>query len=218
MNRWARTALRWLAWVAYPALAGAAFVVLALGVVTWLPALAAMAETLRSWRRDGEERCFVGVLEAFPRYLRTLLPHSVGSTAALALIGVDVAFLLGRPEPVAFLLLCGLLGLVAAFVLYHLGLAVAAASCPSRGIGVWRRRALVLAFGSPGRTIAWLTSVVAAPVLSLPVPFGPLFLGPSLPILVGLALDGRGSTRRGGTRRGWGGESRRWRGGRVLTR
>ncbi|HEY6740683.1 MAG TPA: hypothetical protein VI076_17705 [Actinopolymorphaceae bacterium] len=191
MSRLARTALRWLAWVAYPALAGAGFVVLALGVVTWLPALAAMADTLRAWRRDGEERCFLGVFVAFPRYLRTLLPHAVVSTVVTALLAVDIVFLLGRPEPVAFLLLCGVVGLGGVFVLYHLGLAVAAACCPEGGPDVWRRRALVLAFGSPRRTVAWLASVVAAPVLSLPVPFGPLLLGPSLPILVGLAFDGR---------------------------
>lgn len=191
MNELTRNVLRWLAWIAYPALAGAGFVVLSLGIVTWLPALAAMADSLRGWRRDGEERCFQGVFAAFPRYARALLPHSVLSTGAAALIVVDIGFLAGRPEPVAFLLLCGLLGAAIAFVLYHLGLAVAAACDSDAGTAAWRRRALVLAFGSPRRTLTWLATVIAAPVLSLVVPFGPLLLGPSLPVLLGLHEEGR---------------------------
>jgi uncharacterized membrane protein YesL len=191
MNRMTRTVLRWLAWIANPALAGAGFVVLSLGVVTWLPALAAMAHSLRGWRRDGEERCFTGVFVAFPRYLRTLLPHSVLSTGAAGLLAVDVGFLAGRPEFGAFAMLGGLVGLTIGFVLYHLGIAVAAACNPEHSASEWRRHALVLAFGSPRRTISWLAALIAAPVLSLAVPFGPLLLGPSLPVLVGLTEEGR---------------------------
>lgn len=181
--------LRWLGWVAYPALAGAAFVVLSLGVLTWLPALAAMAHTLRAWRDDGETRCFVGVFVAFSRYAPTLLPHAVVSTGTAMLIAVDIGFLAGRPEPAAFVLLCGLLGAAVAFLLYHLGLAVAAGCRPQDSVRDWRRRGLVLAFGSPRRTAVWIAVVVAAPVVSLAVPFGPLLLGPSLAVLVGIGSE-----------------------------
>jgi len=61
-----------LEFTAYPALAGAALCVLSLGVITWLPTLAATAAALRQWRAEHDSRCFIAVFAAFPRYWRSL--------------------------------------------------------------------------------------------------------------------------------------------------
>jgi uncharacterized membrane protein YesL len=184
---WAGAALQGLEWVAYPALAGAAFCLLALGVVTWLPALAAVAAALDRWRRDGDTRVFTGVLAAFPGYWRALWRHALVATAAPGAMLVAIAFLTGRPEPVAIPLLAVQVGGLAAFAVYHLALAVVAGYAPVVP-ATWRSRALLLAFGCPRRGLALLVALVLAPVLALPLAVGPLIFGPSLPVLCGLAL------------------------------
>jgi uncharacterized membrane protein YesL len=187
--------LRGLEFVACPALAGAAFCLLVLGVVTWLPALASVAAALHRWRRDGDTRCFTGVLATFPRYWRALWRHALVATAAPAGMLVAIVFLAGRPEPVAIPLLAVQVGGLAAFAVYHLALTVVAGRFPAAP-ATWRARALVLAFGSPRRGLALLGALVLAPVLGLPLVLGPLLFGPSLPVLCGLALleqaDSRG--------------------------
>jgi uncharacterized membrane protein YesL len=186
-SAWAGAALRGLEFVAYPALAGAAFCVLAIGVVTWLPALAAVAAALDRWHRDGDTRVFTGVLGAFPRFWRALWRHALVATAAPAAMLCAIAFLAGRPEPVAIPLLAVQVGGLAAFAVYQLALAVVAGHDPADAAS-WRRRALVLAFGSPRRGLTLLAAVVLAPVLALPLAVGPLLFGPSLPVLCGLAF------------------------------
>jgi uncharacterized membrane protein YesL len=179
--------LRGLEFVAYPAIAGAAFCLLVLGIVTWLPALAALAAALDRWRRDGDARVFTGVLATFPAYWRLLWRHALVATVAPAAMLVAIAFLAGRPEPVAIPLLAVQVGGLAAFAVYHLALAVVAGHDPDAP-ATWRARALVLAFGSPRRGLALLVALLVAPVLGLPLVLGPLLFGPSLPVLCGLAL------------------------------
>jgi len=188
-----RNALRWLEYIAYPAAAGAAFAILSLGVVTWLPAAAAMAHALQSWRVDSDSRCFTGVFRAWRLYWRALLPHSIASTAALVLLGLDIAFLVGRREPVAFLLLAVQAGILAAFAIYHLALAVVAAQEPTRTVAQWRRAALAFGFGSVNRGTALLGAAIAAPILTIVVPLGPVLLGTTLPVLVALSISERES-------------------------
>jgi hypothetical protein len=181
-------------WVAYPALGGVAFCLLCVGVVTWLPALAALAWALQRWRRDGDSRCFTGVLLAFPRYWRALWRHAVVATAGLVALGATIVFLAGRPEPVAIPLLAVEVGGLAGFVVYHLALAVVASHDGNAGPARWRVLALALAFGSPRRGVALLAAAVLAPVLTLPLAVGPVLLGPSLPVLFGLVLLDRAET------------------------
>lgn len=183
-----RAVLRVLEYLAYPAFAGVAWWLLALGVVTWLPALAAMAHALQRWRVDGEARCFTGTFAAFPRYWRRLWRHSLVSTAAFGVLGANLVFLADRPHPAAYALLAAQLGIVIALVPYHVGVAVTAARAPEAALADWRRGALVLAFGSAPRGLALLGAAIVTPVVTLPVPFGPLLFGPSLPVLLGLVL------------------------------
>jgi uncharacterized membrane protein YesL len=187
-RRWSQTLMGWLEWLAHPVAAGAAFAILCLGVVTWLPALAATGHALRAWRTEGDGRSFTGVFRAFRVYWRPLLGHGVASTAALALLVVDVVFLVGRSGPAAVVLVMLALGLLVAAVPYHLALAVVAAARPDGSLRTWVPGALWFAFGSVPRGTALLGAAVATPVFSLVLPAGPLLLCASVPVLVGLVI------------------------------
>lgn len=182
------TLLRRLEFIAYPAAAGAAFTLLALGVVTWLPALAAMGRALQRWRVDGDSRCFANTLAAFGGYWRALWRHGLLSTAAAAVLAANTAYLLGRPEAWTFPLLAAQVGIAAAFVIHHVALAAEAGRAPEGGVRGWSAGALSLGFGSPARGTALLGAVVSAVLLSLVVPLGPLLLGPSVPVLLALSF------------------------------
>lgn len=192
---WAGPALRGLEFVAFPALAGAAFCLLALGIVTWLPALAALASALHRWRRDGDTRCFTGVFAAFPGYWRAMWRHALVATVVPAAMLVAIGFLAGRPEPVSIPLLAVQVGGLAAFAVYHMAFAVVAGADPDAR-PVWRARALAFAFGSPRRGLTLLAALVLAPLVGLPLVLGPLVFGPSLPVLCGLALLDRPAAER----------------------
>ncbi|MFD8772304.1 DUF624 domain-containing protein [Streptomyces sp. NPDC056721] len=183
-----RGLLRRLEFVAYPAAAGAAFAVLALGVVTWLPALAALARALQRWRTDGDSHMFSGVLRAFPHYWRSLWRHGLVSTGVVALLVVNTLYLLSSSSPYAFVLLAAQAGIAAAVVVHHTALAACAGIAPEASVGSWTRGALTLSFGSPARGTALLGAVVSAALLSLVVPLGPLLLGPSVPVLLALSF------------------------------
>ncbi|WNI33796.1 DUF624 domain-containing protein [Streptomyces sp. ITFR-6] len=182
------TLLRRLEFVAYPAAAGAAFVVLSLGVVTWLPALAAMAHGLQRWRAEGDSHCFANTFASFPRYWRSLWRHGLASTAVAAVLTANIVYLLGRSEPWTFVLLAAQAGIAAALVIHHVALAAEAARTPGGTLRDWTRRALALGFGSAARGTALLGAVVSAVLLSLVVPLGPLLLGPSIPVLLALSF------------------------------
>ncbi|MFF0340080.1 hypothetical protein [Kribbella sp. NPDC004875] len=187
-----RRALDWLGWIASPALSGAAFALLCLGIVTWLPALAAVGFALNRWRTDGDTRCFTGVFAGWRKYWRPLLPHSILMTVAAVVAASNLWFLSGRSGPLVLTLFMIHVGLVAAAVTYHVALAVAAGRNPSGSAAEWRRTAFQLAFTSVPRGTALLGAAVTAPVFSLPIPAGPLLLGTTVPVLVGLLVADRG--------------------------
>ncbi|MET9472202.1 DUF624 domain-containing protein [Streptomyces sp. NPDC002917] len=182
------TLLRRLEFVAYPAAAGAAFAVLSLGVVTWLPALAAMGYALQRWRTDGDTRCFTRAFTAFPQYWRALWLHSLASTVAAFVLTANIVHLLGRSEPWTFVVLAAQVGITAAAVIHHVALAAEAGRSPQGTVRSWSRGALVLGFGSAARGTALLGAVISASLLSLVVPLGPLLLGPSIPVLLALSF------------------------------
>lgn len=186
---WEGTALRMLEFVAYPALAGVALLLLCLGVVTWLPALAAAAHALQQWRDDAPAQPFLGTLRAFGRYWPKLWRHGLVSTAAGAVLVTNVVFLTGWSSAVALALLALQIGLILAAVPYHLALAVTAARDPDGDPRRWSRDALVFAFASPRRGLGLLVVAIAAPVATAPLALGPLLLSATLPLLLGLRLS-----------------------------
>ncbi|QHY94410.1 hypothetical protein SSPS47_04620 [Streptomyces sp. S4.7] len=185
MKGWERGALRAMEFVAQPALAGAAFCLLALGVVTWLPALAAAGSALQDWRGDGGGRPFTATLRAFPRFWRALWKEGLVATAVLAVLTLNCLFLLDTGSTTGLVLLPVQAGLMATVAVYALSLAAVRAVGTDRDP---RRAAAVLAFGSPRRTAALLLVLVLAPLAVLPIPLGPLLLGPTLPLLLALSL------------------------------
>lgn len=186
-----RRALELLGWIASPAMAGAAFTILCLGIVTWLPALAAVGFALNRWRTDGDTRCFTGVFTGWRTYWRPLLPHSILITIAVLIAISNLSFLSAHAGPLVVTLFMIHIGLLAAAVTYHLALAVAAGRKPSDSAANWRRTAFRLAFTSVPRGTALLGAAIAAPVFSLVVPAGPLLLGTTVPVLVGLLVADR---------------------------
>lgn len=182
------TLLRRLEFVAYPAAAGAAFTVLSLGIVTWLPALAAMGHALQRWRAEGDSRCFTNTFAAFAQYWRSLWRHSLASTAAAVVLAANIVHLLGRPEPWTFVLLAAQVGIAAALAIHHVALAAEAGRSPHGTVRTWSRGALALGFGSAARGTALLGAVISAVLISLVVPLGPLLLGPSVPVLLALSF------------------------------
>lgn len=189
-RNWATGVLRALEFVANPALAGAAFCLLCLGVVTWLPALAALGHALHRWRTEDAQDCFTGVLRAFPGYWRQLWRHALLSTAVGAVLVVNTLFLVSEGSAPAVLMLGVQAGIGLAFLPYHLALGAVAGSLPDGDPAGWRRGALHVAFGSPGRGIALLLAAVSAPVVTVFIPLGPLLLGPSLSMLYAIHLAG----------------------------
>jgi hypothetical protein len=172
-------------------MAGAAFTILCLGIVTWLPALAAVGFALNRWRTDGDTRCFTGVFTGWRTYWRPLLPHSILMTIAVLIAISNLSFLAAHSGALVVTLFMIHIGLLAAAVTYHLGLAVAAGRKPSDSAANWRRTAFRLAFTSVPRGTALLGAAIAAPVFSLVVPAGPLLLGTTVPVLVGLLVADR---------------------------
>lgn len=192
--RWEGRALRWLEWIANPALAGLAFCLLCVGVITWLPALAATAYALHRWRTDDEQQVFSTVLDSFGRYWPALWRHSLVSTLAAAVLAANLIFLAGQTSALAFGLFAIQLGIAAAMVPYHLALAAVAARSPDRPTG-WRRSAVLLGFGGRRGPVLVLVTLVAV-LGTLPLAVGPLLFGPTLPLLVALSLA-RSDHRRG---------------------
>ncbi|WP_028646689.1 hypothetical protein [Nocardiopsis sp. CNT312] len=193
MKGWERGALRAMEFVAQPALAGAAFCLLALGVITWLPALAAAGSALQDWRSEGDGRSFTGTLRAFPRLWRALWREGLVATAVLAVLTLNCLFLLDTRSATGLLLFPVQVGLMAATAVYALSLA---AVCAVGTDAAPRRGAAVLAFGSPRRTVVLLLVAVLAPFAVLPIPLGPLLLGPTLPLLLALSLLTPAASRR----------------------
>lgn len=184
---WSVALLGGLGYLAHPVQAGAALLLLGLGVITWLPAAAAAAHALHRWRTDGDQACFTATFRAFPHYWRRLWPLGIAAAAGAVLLSANLSFLYGRGGPAPVLLLAQL-GLIAVAVPYLLAVAVVAARAPERTTHAWLQGAAWFAFGSPARGTALLGAAVAAPILSIVIPAGPLLLGGTVPLLIGLII------------------------------
>ncbi|GAB3757119.1 DUF624 domain-containing protein [Microlunatus parietis] len=184
---WSSALLGGLGYLAHPVQAGAALLLLGLGVITWLPAAAAAAHALHRWRSDDDQACFTETFRAFPRYWRRLWGLGVVAAAGAALLIANLSFLYGRGGPAPILLLAQL-GLIAVAVPYLLAVAVVAARAPDQATRDWLRVAAWFAFGSAARGTALLGAAVATPIVSIVVPAGPLLLGATVPLLVGLII------------------------------
>jgi len=182
--------MRGLGWIAYPAMAGMACTLISLGVITWVPALAATATTLRRWRVDGDEAVFTGVFTDFGVYWRKLWAHGLLVGVVGLVLVVNMAMLFNAGSALAMSVFSVQLGLGLVVVAYHLCLAAVAALHPAADPGQWRRLALRHAFGCWHGPVV-LLAAVAITVVSLPLGIGPALFGPSVPLIIALACIGR---------------------------
>lgn len=185
--------------LAQPALAGIAVSLLGIGVVTWLPALAAAASRLDRWRREGDPAVFTGTFSEFVPLWRLLWRPAIGVGVALVIIVLDIGFLAGRPEPWAHALAAVLVGVGIALVTWAVALAVVCGTVvladDEQSAGDERTddavrldrvpwaAALTLGFGRPGGLL--IIVALLAGFLLIPTGIGPFLYGPTIPLLVG---------------------------------
>ncbi|PFG32362.1 putative membrane protein YesL [Sanguibacter antarcticus] len=90
---WEQTALRILTYPANLALAGAAGFILALPVVTAVPAVLAVARSLDGWMREDSTTVFTSTFREFAATWRRTLPFGILSVVVVGLLAFDAWFL-----------------------------------------------------------------------------------------------------------------------------
>lgn len=183
---WESVLLRWLAYPANIAFAGAAAFLLALPLVTWLSALVAAGVALREWREEGEDRVFTRTFSAWRATWRRTLPFSVVASALVALFIVNLGFLTSRATPTAAIMAAAMfpvLLLAVAWVI-HLPAAVGASAEGSRR--EWTVTTTYLLVRSPLRASAALVATLTCWALCSVLPTLIPFVGLSIPAYCGL--------------------------------
>ena len=163
------------------ALSNLAWVVLALPVLTLLPALVALATALDRWLRHDEQRPFLGTFAAFLPALRRLWALSLVAVVLGGAMVVNLAFLASREGNVAVLLT----GLQVPFALAYLAVLTAlvplAVTRPELGQVELLRVSALTAAAHPLRTALLVAAVAACSVLFLWPPLALVF-GASVPL------------------------------------
>lgn len=90
---WAQATLRFLAYPANLAFAGVAAFVLALPLVTALPAAVAAARSMDDWLREGSDTVFTSTFREFAASWRRTLPLGVLAAVIVAMLMLNGAFL-----------------------------------------------------------------------------------------------------------------------------
>ncbi|WP_104165480.1 DUF624 domain-containing protein [Cryobacterium sp. N22] len=197
---------RLLAAMAYPAnlaFVGVAALILALPVVTILPASVAAARALRLWLQDGETAVFTATFREFGATWRRTLPMGVGSVAVVLLLSVD-SFFLGQQlsaagagaSPVALVLAAATVPVALAVTLLLLALPVAAARSREGTARQWLVEAGYLIARRPVQALLLLAIVVIFFLTCYLLPTLVPFFGLSLPVYLALVTLGRNT---GGT-------------------
>lgn len=168
----ARPRRRWeerlLAALTYPAnlvLVGLAATVIALGVVTVLPAAVAASRALDSWLREGEDAVFTGTFRELRATWHRTLPLGVAATVCTAVLTVNAMFLWHRSEGgtdgPALVLGAATVVVGCALALLVLAIPVAATRSPDAGPRAWVVEAAALVAGRPVRSVVLLALVAA---------------------------------------------------------
>ena len=192
---------RLLAAMAYPAnlaFVGVAALILALPVVTILPASVAAARALRLWLQDGETAVFTATFREFGATWRRTLPLGVASVAVVLLLLVDSVFL-GQQlsaagagaSPVALVLAAATVPVALAVTLLLLALPVAAARSREGTRRQWLLEAGYLIARRPVQALIMLAIVLVFVLTCYLLPTLVPFFGLSLPVYLALATLGR---------------------------
>ncbi|WP_165358541.1 DUF624 domain-containing protein [Haloactinopolyspora alba] len=186
-NRWEHRVLAALAYPANLAFAGVAAFLLALPIVTWLPASVAAGRAMHGWLTDGDDRVFTTTMREFAATWRRTMPAGLVATAVATVFTINLVFLGSRDAPVAFLLATAMLPFAAAFVLVIVMLPVAAARWPDASMRRWLTEAVALAAARPVASAALVVIVAAFGLTCVLVPTIVPFFGLSVPVWLGLA-------------------------------
>ncbi|CAM3490137.1 DUF624 domain-containing protein [Occultella aeris] len=190
---------RLLAAMAYPAnlaLGGVAAFLLALPLVTAVPAVIALGRAYGTWLREGDDAVFTGTFTEFARTWRRTLPLGVVGAVAAAVLIVNAQFLLARlqagPDPFALVLVPATVVVGSAILLLLLGLPVAAARSRDAGPKRWLVEAGYLVARRPVRALALLLIVAAFAFTCGLLPTIVPFLGLSVPVYLAHVSLGHG--------------------------
>lgn len=190
-----------LTWLSYPmniALGGIAAFLLALPIVTLLPAMIALGRALTRWICDGDDSVFTNTFREFAATWRRSLPMGVVAAVVLVVLVADFLFLaiqvttgnsgleiVMAAAAVPFSILALMLGLA---------IPIAAATLPAGTRREWLRGAVVVIVRGPARSILVFVGACAVVAVCVLVPSLAPFVVLSGPLLLGVVLWGR-STR-----------------------
>ncbi|MEO5781526.1 DUF624 domain-containing protein [Arthrobacter oryzae] len=194
-RRWEHKVLGFLSYPANIALGGVAALVLALPLVTLLPAAIALARAFSTWRETGNDAVFTNTFREFGATWRRSLVIGLVSLVILVILVADIVFLVtqltvgGAPQPV-ILVSAAVIPIGAVVSLVLLSIPVAAAQHRDETARHWIRAAVGLVVAKPlaslGILVVLLTVLLACIALPTLVPFA----GMSVPIYAAIVLWG----------------------------
>ncbi len=187
-----------LGFLSYPAniaLGGVAAFVLALPLVTLIPASIALARAFATWRETGNDSVFTNTFREFGATWRRSLVIGLISLVVMVILVADIFFLVtqlavgGAPQPV-ILVAAAVIPIGAVVSLVLLSIPVAAAQHRDGTARQWLRAAVGLVVGRPlaslGMLVVFATVLLACVALPTLVPFA----GMSVPIYAAVVLWG----------------------------
>ncbi|RYV52122.1 hypothetical protein [Pengzhenrongella frigida] len=193
---WEQGLLAALAYPANLAFAGVATFLLALPLVTALPAAIAGARAMDGWLRHGDDTVFTATFREFAATWRRTLPLGALSLVVVALLGVDGAFLWSRlvgGGSAALLLAAATIPVTVTVALVLLAVPVAATRSPDGSWRSWLVEAGYLVARRPARAGVLLLLTVAFALTCVLVPTVIPFFGLSVPVYLALVSLGPSS-------------------------
>lgn len=193
-SRWESSLLSALATPANIVLGGLAAFLLALGVITALPAMIALARALTRWLRDKEDAVFTNTFREFGATWRRSLPLGVFAAFVTLVLAADIVFLLAKmtsgTSTLAIVFAAAAIPVGVIFMLMLLAVPVAASRLPEASRGEWMQEVAQLLLRYPVRSAAMLLIGIAVTVGCVLLPTLIPFVALSLPVYAGLRVWG----------------------------
>lgn len=191
---WEQSVLKWLAYPANLAFAGLAAFLLALPLVTALPAVVAAARSMDGWLRHDSTTVFTSTFREFRATWRRTLPLGILAVVIVGILAVDAMFLWTQvttgTSGVALAVAAASIPVAVAVALFLLALPVAASRNRDGTAREWLIEAGYLITTRPVRALVLLvlTGALVSTYLLLPtlVPF----FGLSVPVYLALVSLG----------------------------
>lgn len=189
-QRWEHKLLALLGYPVNIALGGVAAFLLALPLITVLPAAVALSRALLRWRTDGDEAVFTNTFREFARTWRRTIPLGAAALLIVFVLALDTLFLLAKltadPNGPALVLAAATLPVAILTGLFLLAVPTAAAQTPGATAGAWLRAATQLIFAAPIRSIVCLAIATACLMTCVLLPTILPFVGLSIPCYLAL--------------------------------